>query len=299
MSDPLLSQLAERLARPVEEGPRQRARLHLLDWLACIAGARQSEAGELGAVISHAGWERATYLGNVLGREDSSPIGGVRPGPVVWPAALSMGSAAMDARLDAAIRGYEAMIAVAASLDEYHSRHWNASATAGLFGACAAFGSLIGFAPVEYVNAMGNAGSVGGGLLQGLDGELLTRQWQVYHAVRTGRDAAMHVHYGATGPLDLLEGESGLFAAMTDRAQPLGEPPGGWLIEQVLCLPADSDDEHGASREPASAAQSAKIEALASAGLLGPGEAERAVNIALHGNDGGELDALLNRWLGG
>ena len=36
----LLEQLAHHLQRPVNEDVRTRARLHLLDWLACVAGAR-------------------------------------------------------------------------------------------------------------------------------------------------------------------------------------------------------------------------------------------------------------------
>ncbi len=55
----------------------------------------------------------------------------------------------MDQRLDAAVRGYEAMIAVGAALDAHHYAHWHPTATAGVFGATAAFGSVIGFAAVR------------------------------------------------------------------------------------------------------------------------------------------------------
>ncbi len=237
MSEPLLSQLGHRLARPVGESERKRARLHLLDWLACVAGARGSEAGELGAVISHAGWEKATYLGNVLEMDDVHRTALVHPGPVVWPTALSMGSADMDARLDAAVRGYEAMIAVGAALDAHHYARWHPTATCGVFGSAAAFGSLIGFAPVEYANAMGNAGSVAGGLWHMRHDDVLTKQWHIFHAARTGRDAALHVHYGATGPVGLLEGEQGLFAAFTQQAGALGLAGEGWVIDEVSFKP--------------------------------------------------------------
>jgi len=238
MTEPLLTGLGTRLARPVTKGERQRARLHLLDWLACVAGARTSEAGALGASIAFNGWERATYLGNVLEMDDVHRISLLHPGPVVWPAALSMGGARMEARLDAAVRGYEAMIAIGSAFDARHYAHWHPTSSMGGFGAAAAFGSLIGFAPVEYAHALANAGSVAGGVwhMRHAPG-VLTKQWHIHHAVRTGRDAALHVHYGATGPLGLLEGPQGLFAAMTDAPGVLAGEETGWLIHAVSFKP--------------------------------------------------------------
>jgi 2-methylcitrate dehydratase PrpD len=238
IDEPLLTGLGARLARRVTKGERQRARLHLLDWLACVAGARGTEAAALGASISFNGWERATYCGNVLEMDDVHRTALLHPGPVVWPAALSMASAGMDARLDAAVRGYEAMIAIGAACDARHYAHWHPTATMGGFGAAAAFGSLIGFAAVEYAHALANAGSVAGGLWQMRHAPgVLTKQWHIHHAVRTGRDAALHVHYGATGPLELLEGPQGLFAAMTETPGKLGGGGEGWLIHEVSFKP--------------------------------------------------------------
>ncbi|WP_086617610.1 MmgE/PrpD family protein [Erythrobacter tepidarius] len=238
MSEPLLTQLGKRLARPVTKGERQRARLHLLDWLACVAGARQSQAAALGAKISPHGWERASYLGNVLEMDDVHRTALLHPGPVVWPAALSMASRDMDARLDAAVRGYEAMIAIGAACDAHHYARWHPTATMGGFGAAAAVGSLIGFAAVDYAHALANAGSVAGGLwhMRHAPG-VLTKQWHIHHAVRTGRDAAIHVHHGATGALALLEGPQGLFAAMTQTPGEIAGRDGGWLIHQVSFKP--------------------------------------------------------------
>lgn len=237
MSTPLLAQLAHRLARSPSQSDRSRARLHLLDWLACVAGARTNEAGELGRIIAQRGWEKATYLGNVLEMDDVHRTALLHPGPVVWSAAMSVPSADLDARLDAAIRGYEAMIAVGSALDGYHYAHWHPTATAGVFGAVAACGSLLGFAPVEYANAFGNAGSVAGGLWHMRHDDVLTKQWHIYHAVRTGRDAAFHVNYGATGPQALLEGPQGLFAGMTEEPGELAGSDDGWLIHEVSFKP--------------------------------------------------------------
>lgn len=237
MTEPLLNQLVQTLTRPVGESERKRARLHLLDWLACVAGARDSEAGHLGTEVSRLGWERATYVGNVLEMDDVHRTALLHPGPVIWPTAMSMGSVGMDQRLDSAVRGYEAMIAIGAAFDAHHYAHWHPTTTAGVFGAATAFGSLIGFAEVEYANALGNAGSVAGGLWHMRHDTVLTKQWHIYHAVRTGRDAALHVHYGATGPTGILEGPQGVFAAMTDEPRELASNGEGWLIDQVSFKP--------------------------------------------------------------
>lgn len=287
MSEPLLNQLATCLAREVGESEKQRARLHLLDWLACVAGARDTEAGHLGGMISRQGWERATYVGNALEVENEHSGAYLRPDPVVWPAAMSMGSANMDARLCAAVRGYEAMIAIGRALDDYHRAHWHPTATAGVFGAAAAFGSLIGFAPVEYANAMGNAGSVAGGLMHMRHDNVLTKQWHIYHAVRTGRDAALHVHYGATGPVGILEGEQGLFAAMTKEPGGLINAGDGWLIDRLgdLNLPISQE---GITE---------KMHTLAKSGGINAADAQRAIDLALTGDDADEIDSMIEDWL--
>ncbi len=238
MNATLLAQTADRLARTPGKSERDKARLHLLDWLACVAGAIGSEAAAVGRAISDEGWCSATYLGNVLEMDDVHRTALLHPGPVVWPAAMSVAGADLDRRLDAAIRGYEAMIAIGATGDPHHYAHWHPTATMGVFGASAAVGSLLGFASSQYIDAMGNAGSVAGGLWHMRHDDVLTKQWHIHHAVRTGRDAALHAEHGASGPRALLEGPQGLFAAMMREPRALGEPAGaGWLIDEVSFKP--------------------------------------------------------------
>ena len=286
MSKPLLTQLAARLTRPVDDAARALARVHLLDWLACIAGGRDSEAAAMGSAVSMRGWERATYGGAHISMVAGHCSANVSPGPVALPAALSMPSAAMDARLDAIVRGYEAALAIGAALDDHHFGHWHGTSTCGVFAACAAFGSVIGFAEVEYANAMGNAGSVAGGLLHFQhQPDLLTGPWHVYNAVRTGRDAALHVHYGATGPLEVLEGAQGVFAAMTQAANDLGAYGDGWLIQSL---------GNGAGADVAAIKD--KMLVQAHAGGLNEQQAHRAMAIALDGDDTDALDTMLEGW---
>ncbi len=237
MSGALLTDFVQTLARPMGKSERARARLHLLDWMACIAGARGTKAGAVGTAISPNGWERATYLGNVLEMDDVHRTSLLHPGPVVWPAAMSCADADMDSRLDAAVRGYEAMIAIGSAFDAHHYAHWHPTATMGVFGSCAAYGSLLGFDPEKYANALGNAGSVAGGLWHMRHDDVLTKQWHIFHAVRTGRDAAWHMQHGATGPQAVLEGPQGIFEAMTRDPGEVASGSAGWLIEGVSFKP--------------------------------------------------------------
>jgi len=238
MSQPLLARLAEGLARPCGKSERQRARWHLLDWLACIAGGRRSAAFAVARAISPEGWERASYLGNVLEMDDVHRAALLHPGPVIWPAAMSLAEAGMEARLDAAVRGYEAMIAVGAAMDARHYRHWHPTATMGGMGAAACVAFLLGLGPDKTAEAMANAGSVAGGLWHMRHDDVLTKQWHVFHALRTGREAARHTALGASGPKAMLEGPQGLFAAFTDAPRALARAAdGGWLIGAVSFKP--------------------------------------------------------------
>ena len=236
MSEPLLRQLAQSLARPVGEGERKRARLHLLDWLACLAGARRSEVFGRGGQLRlrHA---NAALLGNVLEMDDVHRTALLHPGPVIWPAVFVQPLDTLDQALDAAVRGYEGMIAVGSGLDAHHYAHWHPTATAGGVGAAAAAANVWGLDEDRTMWALANAASVAGGLWHMRHDDVLTKQWHAYHAVATGSDAAMAAANGITGPAAILEGEQGLFAAMTREPGPLAGSKAGWLIHEVSFKP--------------------------------------------------------------
>ena len=88
MSEPLLVQLVRTLARPISESDRARARLHLLDWLACVAGARQTQVAKVLYQADLGGARRAGWLGGVLEMDDVHRAALLHPGPVIWAAAL-------------------------------------------------------------------------------------------------------------------------------------------------------------------------------------------------------------------
>lgn len=237
MSDHSLThQLAQHLLRPVNTDTRARARLHLLDWMGCVAGGRHEAIGDATRQTTAPVAHRAALLGNVLEMDDVHRAAILHPGPVVWPTVLDHGGQSMDAMLDAAIRGYEATIAVGATFDSAHYRYWHNTTTAGVFGAAAAAASLYQASLAELTWALGLAGSVTGGLWQMRHEPVMAKQWHILHAVRTGTSAAQAAANGVTGPQFVLEGPQGIYAATCATANPMTFAD-GWRIEEVSFKP--------------------------------------------------------------
>ena len=229
--------LARRLVQPVDAAARAKARLHLLDWLGCVAGGVRA-APHL--VPGRSALEAATLLGNVLEMDDIHRAAILHPGPVVWPAAIGAAQAAgasFGAMLDAAVRGYEAMISIGATFDARHYAFHHNTATAGVFGAAAAVWSVADDSPEHLVSAFGLAGSVAAGLWRLRHEAGDTKQFHILHAVRTGRQAARESRL-LRGPRFILEGQQGLYAATCDTPRPerlLGLD--GWRIFEVSFKP--------------------------------------------------------------
>ncbi|MFT4026026.1 MAG: MmgE/PrpD family protein [Novosphingobium sp.] len=236
-SSSLTERLTHHLARPVPGDVGARARLHLLDWMACVAGALESPVAAAVRAMEGGALARAVWLGNVLEMDDVHRMSILHPGPVIWPVALGGdGAPGMDARLAAAVRGYEAVIAIGATFDGYHYARWHNTATAGVFGAAATAASLTGAGAETTVFALGLAGSVAGGLWRMRHEPVMAKHWHVAHAVDTGMAAARAARAGITGPRFVLEGEQGLYTAMTGTPRPLrlGE---GWRMDEVSFKP--------------------------------------------------------------
>ena len=255
--------LAQHLQRPVQKIVRTKARFHLLDWLACVAGARGSALAQIqGARTDGNIFDRTVWLGNVLEMDDVHRTAILHPGPVVWPAALSLGDDDLNGALDAAVRGYEAMIAIGSMFDARHYAYWHNTATAGTFGAAAAAASRIGLDSAQTVSALGLAGSVTGGLWQMRHEPVMAKQWHLAHCLTTGVAAARNAAHGITGPRFILEGSQGLLTASCAEPRPL-ELPDHWRIDEVSFKP------WGACRH-AHPAIDAALELKAQGALEGP-----------------------------
>lgn len=230
--EPLIARLARHLQRPVPEYVRTRARLHLLDWLACVAGARGSGLGQLLRRDEPA--KSTTLLGNLLEMDDVHREARLHPGPVIWPCLLWEGSN-LDHLLGCAAHAYEAMITVGATFDDYHYAHFHPTATAGVIGAAAAF-SAGTTTRDEKAHALALAASVAGGVWQTRHSVNDAKQWHVANAYAVGSNASFFAMTGMTGPLDILEGPQGLYAATCREPKPMVLGP-GWRIEEVSFKP--------------------------------------------------------------
>lgn len=239
MTTPLLTQLVRTLARDIRQSEEKRARRHLVDWLACVAGARTTPAGAAARRAGPDMLERAAYLGNVLEMDDVHRQALLHPGPVIWPAALGAAretGADMGALLHGVVRGYEAMIAVGMMLDAHHYSLWHPTSTAGGIGAAAAAADIFGLSEAETVSALGHAASMAGGLWHMRHDDVMTKQLHVTRAALEGLWCARAARAGFAGPAAVLEGPQGMFAAMTREPRPL-RAPGEWLIHAVSFKP--------------------------------------------------------------
>jgi 2-methylcitrate dehydratase PrpD len=235
----LTEQLAKHLLRPVDEATRVRARLHLLDWLACVAGARGSEVAN---VLRRSGLEASRHswwLGSVLEMDDVHRSALLHPGPVIWGPVFEAAAdvkASLDEAIEGAVHGYEAMIAVGLTFDACHYSHYHNTATAGPFGSAAAAGKIYSLAPQLLAGALGNAGSTTGGLWQMRHETGMTKQWHVCSAARQGFFAAFMAKAGLTGTTSILEGPQGLYAATCREPKPMTFPE-QWRIHEVSFKP--------------------------------------------------------------
>ena len=208
--------LVAHLMRPVDEPARQRARLHLLDWLGCVAGARQSDVARLSVHDTQAdAIRKSAWLGNVLEMDDVHRVATLHPGPVIWPCLLGRRLEPMDNMLDNAVRGYEACIAIGSTFDARHYEYYHNTATAGYFGAVAAAFDYpsANETTSQLVSAMGLAGSVAGGFWQMRHEPGQGKQWHIVHAIETGINAVTYASGSVAGPRFILEGPQGLYAA--------------------------------------------------------------------------------------
>ncbi|MEO7403837.1 MAG: MmgE/PrpD family protein, partial [Burkholderiales bacterium] len=253
------TRLTEILRRPIDAATRERAALHVLDWLGCalvgattepgIALRRWSAREEPGTgpctiVLGGRGtlWTALVAnggVGNILEMDDIHRTAILHPGPVIVPAALALAereNASSAAFLNAVIRGYEAAIRIGRSLGPAHYRYWHNTATGGVFGAAAAAGSLLNLPVAQMVDALGNAGTQASGLWQVRLEPVMGKQLHNGRAAHAGVLAADLAQHGFTGAQAILEGPLGFFNAMCpdgkiERVTAGSDAP--WLIYET------------------------------------------------------------------
>jgi len=283
----LTRRLAARLARPVDARVRARAALHVLDWAGCAVAGAPSRAGRaMAAALAGEGGGQCTLvgagrgaspltaamlngaLGNVLEMDDVDKRAILHPGPSVMPAALAACEASgadAAAFLDAVVRGYEAVIALGRAVGPGHYAFWHNTGTCGPFGAAAAAASVLGLDEWRTAHALGLAATQASGFWQTRhEPASMAKQLHTARAAHAGLSAAQLSAQGFDGPLAILEGPQGFFAATCPGADPedvMADHGAPWLIEQVSFKPWPACRHAHAAIDAALAARAAGIKA--------------------------------------
>lgn len=239
--------LAALLSEGVSAADRDRAKLHLLDWAGCAVAGRAESAGQILLAGMDAGASARAFawggLGNILEMDDVDKRGLLHPGPSIIPAALSLAlqmSVSGEALLDAIVRGYEATIRLGRAVGPGHYALWHNTGTCGAIGAAAACASLMGLDRSGTAHALALAVSQSAGLWQTRhEPASMGKQLHTAVAARAGLDAARLAAAGFKGPLTILEGPQGFFAAMCPGADPAATiaEPRTWRIHDVSFKP--------------------------------------------------------------
>lgn len=243
------------------EADRDRARLHLLDWAACVvAGAVEPGAAEPRALARLEGSGPCRVIGGpragpmaaaltngpagaLLEMDDVDRRGLLHPGPVVIPAALAAaeveGLDDGELLLDAVVRGYEAMIRVGRAVGPHHAARFHVTASCGGFGAAAAGASVLGLDATATAWALGNAGQQAFGLWQVRHEPVFTKALHDGRAAANGLSAAFLARAGYAGPLAIFEGPQGFFHGLCPDGNPEVVVEGGeaWAIHEVSFKP--------------------------------------------------------------
>lgn len=145
------------------------------------------------------------------------------PGCPVIAAALALaqdrGRSGRDL-LNAVTVGYEISTRIGTAVQPSHYTFFHTTGTVGVFGAAAAGATLV--APGDSVvlrHALATAGTFAAGLQQAFRSDAMTKPLHAGHAASVGVQSAMAAANGVTGAVDILEGEAGFGAAMSDGAK--------------------------------------------------------------------------------
>ncbi len=253
--------LAEIVSRPIDAATRQRAAVHVRDWIACCSVGAMTAAGRLLTDYAtkqpveicttflsgkHSAQVAAFVnggLGSLCEMDDIHRASIVHPGDVVIPAALAVAQLhemTGSAFLDATVRGYEAAIRIGTAAGSGHYRYWYNTATCGVFGSTVATASLFGLDQALMADALGHAGMQAAGLWQCRREPGYNKQLAAGRAAAGGIDAADLARSGFIGPREILEGEQGFFAAMAPNASPeqvTARPDAQWHIYETSFKP--------------------------------------------------------------
>jgi len=122
--------------------------------------------------------------------------------------------------LNAITVGYEISTRIGAAVQPSHYKYFHTTGTAGVFGAAAAGAALLAPGDARVMaHALATAGTFAAGLQQAFRSDAMTKPLHAGHAASVGLQSAMAAASGVTGAQDILEGEAGFGAAMSEGAK--------------------------------------------------------------------------------
>ena len=176
------------------------------------------------------------YMAHLQDYDDTHFPSVLHPTAPVWPAVLALaedcGASGRDALAAFAI-GAEVGCRIAMSVHPWHyDAGWHITGTAGVFGAVAGAGWLLGLNVDQLANAFGAGGTQAGGVREVFGSD--TKAMHPAKAASNGLQAALLAKAGFTGPDDIIGGRRGFWAVLSaaghDEARLLGDWGDRWEL---------------------------------------------------------------------
>jgi 2-methylcitrate dehydratase PrpD len=141
------------------------------------------------------------------------------PGAATIAAALATAhaqAASGQTLLRAVVTGYELSTRIGATMGRAHYRCWHSTGTIGTLGAAAAAAEAMRLDAGAFAHALATAATFAAGLQQAFRLDSMSKPLHAGRAAEAGVLAAQVAAAGATGALDIFEGEVGFGRAMGD-----------------------------------------------------------------------------------
>ncbi len=227
----------------VDSTTRKIAKRYLVDWLgSVIAGSNMFPVKSIEKTISILGGNNQSTIlfknkktnvaqaafinaaaAHVIEMDDLDRNSISHPGSCVIAASLAYAEyrkSTLNELLDAIIIGYEIMIRIGEELGPDHYKFWHTTGTAGTIGVSAAISRLSNASELQTLMSIGSAGTMTSGLWEFLSDGAMSKQLHPAKAAYDGMLACLLSKNNFTSASQILEGEKGLFAAMSPGAKP-------------------------------------------------------------------------------
>jgi 2-methylcitrate dehydratase PrpD len=236
-----LALFSSRIELPrIPKGAQEKALHHFADWLANAAAGHVTSLGRVfqdlvppDDVVNGAPLAGTLALAEPLlaalvnggashciEYDDADRAGLFHPGaPVIsaaWSAAAHQAVSGADF-LAAIVAGYEVSQRLARAVNPGHYTMWHTTGTIGTFGAASAAARVLSLDPIQTAWSLGLAGTQAAGLWEVLPHSPLAKNLHPARAAQAGLLAARLAKGGIRGPLEILEGKKGVFAAMVPQ----------------------------------------------------------------------------------